>query len=406
MFSSLASASESLENSELFQQMKREKFKGPEAKRMKDLRTEDGARPYKDCKTWADFYLKVQEQKRFFDAGLGFDSWDPNQSRAWRNSAPSWMLRPRAEKLLMRKEEVAELELDLMGKGAIFSDLPLLGKWPFGGLKDFAFGIFARGACLEQTLGKKWGRRDPDAVLASQSFYDDVVKVRHACELTLMVHVSREMELAEVTRKYGQALKSLAQRTAPSADLAPVDAFVELFNPQRIDGGVSWLTADKKVKEGTKLLLTAMPDGRLVGEVVSPGRIADQRVTVLGAASDPLVSQAVFQLFLGERALDPIAKKLVGKGCVFVANGHQFPKSMADAPEDAHTWFGDYKAPEVVEVDATPDAFALAEGGKGEDKPRLFLSSAKVFEGAGKKPKAKAPSAEQGEGMAGAQPAI
>lgn len=120
--------------------------------------------------------------------------------REWREVSPSWMLRPRAEKLLMRTKEVEKLELDLMGKGAVFTGLPIIGTWPFGGLKDYAYGIFARGDLVTSALGPKWAKRDPDAVVASQAFYDDIVTIRHACEMTLMVHVSREMELAELAK--------------------------------------------------------------------------------------------------------------------------------------------------------------------------------------------------------------
>lgn len=75
LFASLPDKPEELEDSPLFQLMKQEKFRGSEAKKIKDLTNSDGSKPYKDCKTWADFYLRVKEQKKLFDAGLGFDSY-------------------------------------------------------------------------------------------------------------------------------------------------------------------------------------------------------------------------------------------------------------------------------------------------------------------------------------------
>lgn len=71
---SLPSDEEELLQSDLFRRMQSEKFRGPEAKKLKDLKNDDGSKPYKECKTWADFYLKVQEQRKFFERGGGFDT--------------------------------------------------------------------------------------------------------------------------------------------------------------------------------------------------------------------------------------------------------------------------------------------------------------------------------------------
>jgi len=75
------------------------------------------------------------------------------------------------------------------------------------------------------------------------------------------------------------------------------------------------------IKKGTHFVFTATPEGGLLAEAITPGQLKDRKTRVIGSSDNPLLTKAMFSLFLGPQSLDPNGKRHVGNGVLFCANG-------------------------------------------------------------------------------------
>ena len=76
--------------------------------------------------------------------------------------------------------------------------------------------------------------------------------------------------------------------------------------------------------EGTHFILAADPKGSLLAEAITPGPLAQRKTSFIGTAQNPFVTAAVFDVFLGPNAVDPVGRRQTGRGMLWAANGLSF----------------------------------------------------------------------------------
>lgn len=121
----------------------------------------------------------------------------------------------------------------------------------------------------------------------------------------------------------------------------------------------------KKILKDTTFYFSSNPTGGVAIEAQTPGTLREQRALLLGEFQSPPLTYAVFDLFMGRNAIDPVAKINIGAGALYFANGFKLeadPKS----PRAAHQWlpFDELKGGRSVEVAADPKLFKLPRFGR------------------------------------------
>lgn len=270
---------------------------------------------------------KVAKQRKLFEAGAFEET--ARQVPRWQlqESIPGQEIRQGAYKMQLRKWEEAELELDRFGQGTVYSaKQPLISLR--GKRRDFAWGIMARSNQAEDLLGGTWAGQDPQAAVEGKELYRDIMRNCHNMELMLVALTSRPLPLAPMRQELAARLERSMQQVLPEGELQPNDKadlkeFISMFDDKRV-AAAAWMDKDGCIKEGTHFIFDTTNDAKLMVEAITPGRIREKRTSRICVNKSPLVTAAVFNMFLGEEAIDEEGKKDVGHGFVFVANGFRF----------------------------------------------------------------------------------
>mmetsp|Transcript_15925 Transcript_15925/g.44486 ORF Transcript_15925/g.44486 Transcript_15925/m.44486 type:complete len:497 (+) Transcript_15925:156-1646(+) len=234
-------------------------------------------------------------------------------------------LRPGAEKMQLRPWEEEELELELMGNGNIFSPVPVFGKL-FGGRREFAYGVYARSKLVPEIL-EEWRNRDQTEVITDPGFYRDMIVSAPALQLTVMLIPSRDLPVAEAVDKLRPRMEAALSQLEPTDnDNRALDRFLNMFHQPHLKIA-PFLKPGPVLQQGSRLIFTCGKNGQIVTEGINAGKIKDMMMTPVHWSPNNKVTYSFFDSFIGDNALDPVAKQSVGKGMSYIANGFSFQLS-------------------------------------------------------------------------------
>ena len=80
----------------------------------------------------------------------------------------------------------------------------------------------------------------------------------------------------------------------------------------------------RAIVKGTHIVVTALPNGALSAEAITPGPISARKTSFIGTSTSPLLTAAVFDAFVGPEAADPVGRRQTGRGFLWAANGLPF----------------------------------------------------------------------------------
>lgn len=273
---------------------------------------------------------QVRKQKEEFEHGL-YDE-DVRSIPRWqaRELVPSSELRPGSHKQVLRPEDEEALELQRLGHGNCFTHRTKIFGVELPWERNFAFGIYARPNRVHEVMGPTWAGRDPEEVLASPAFYHDILERCHQVELTLTLLASRPLKLAAVRPAVEGALRRGMERLSGSTPLperqdAALRDFVRQLDEKRLQP--SGFVKDGAIAEGTHIILATDRRGGLTAEAITPGTIGERRTAFIGRSKSPLLTAAVFDVFLGPNATDEVGRRQTGRGFLWAANGLPFRPS-------------------------------------------------------------------------------
>ncbi|PRW61320.1 fatty-acid-binding 1 [Chlorella sorokiniana] len=274
------------------------------------------------------FARRVAEKKKLFESGAMEETVRMMPRWQLQQGIPARELRQGAYKQQLRDHEEAELELDRFGQGVVTSRTTGLGSLLGSRRRDFAWGIYARTDDAERVMREAWAGRDQRQAVASEDLYLDIVRYCHQMELTLIALTSRPLPLAATRQQLAGNLEASMQRLSGEAELAPqakadLQQFVSMFDDKRV-AQAGWMDGAGNVREGTHFLFSATPEGHLVAEAITPGRLKERKTSRICVNQSPLVTASVFDVFLGPQPLDERGKQDVGHGMVWAANGFRF----------------------------------------------------------------------------------
>jgi hypothetical protein len=133
--------------------------------------------------------------------------------------------------------------------------------------------------------------------------------------------------------------------------------FPILFTEERLSRA-SWVEKGR-IKKGTHLILSAAHKGGLNAEAITPGPIGSRKTSFIGTVRSHLVARALFDVFLGDEAVDEGAKPRMGNSLLYFANGFRIegktPKTQLPASWDDPSKI---ETPKGEEVWAHPSVFS------------------------------------------------
>lgn len=191
-----------------------------------------------------------------------------------------------------------------------------------------------------------------------------------------MVYPVRPLRLSKLQPAIREKLQSGAERLAGGPlqpeDKADLEDFVRLFDEPRLAPS-SWV--DKgKVKEGTHIIVAAVPNGTLTVEAITPGTLQQRKTSYVGLIKNSLVAKAAFEAFLGPEPIDSYGKLAVGHGALWCANGFRLTGEQEGVYDMVLDSQGKptFALPETREqVAASTELFRL----DFDEKPRMLLTS-------------------------------
>ncbi|EFJ45938.1 hypothetical protein VOLCADRAFT_105735 [Volvox carteri f. nagariensis] len=118
---------------------------------------------------------------------------------------------------VLAPEEANELELDWghIGRGALWRRRPTRWLRGMDGVKDWDVEVYAHEPMANQVLGRKYGGRDPYAVVQEPSYAHDVVRCGPLLGMTFVLTAARDLPLQEVASAWRDLLSSYLQRQSP-----------------------------------------------------------------------------------------------------------------------------------------------------------------------------------------------
>ncbi|GFR51690.1 hypothetical protein Agub_g14133, partial [Astrephomene gubernaculifera] len=114
-----------------------------------------------------------------------------------------------------REAEEAELDWAHVGSGSVWRRRPTRWLGGLDGVRDWHLELYVHEGMTNQVLGRKYGSRDPYAVLRDPRYAADVVRVGPLVGLTLVLTAARELPLREAASTWRDLLSSYLQRQAP-----------------------------------------------------------------------------------------------------------------------------------------------------------------------------------------------
>jgi hypothetical protein len=171
-------------------------------------------------------------------------------------------------------------------------------------------------------------------------------------------------------------LYSATEKALGTRERNCLDEVIKWFDEDRFSDE-EFLTQDKKVKQGTKVIFSTTDTGGLSAEVISPGPWSLATCYTLGCIDNSDVSEAMFRIFLGRTPLSEECKLQVGENALYLATGGKLPRSRLEnsiAFRHMNDWkrpgAPDYPEPEGLHIELTPDMFYLnGESPSNIDQP-------------------------------------
>ncbi|DBA76614.1 TPA: hypothetical protein ACH3X2_008662 [Trebouxia sp. C0005] len=255
---------------------------------------------------------------------------------------PGWMLRPGAPKMQLRPEEEEQLPLDLLGRGTLWSKRPLLG-YAFGGLRDVGFGVYARVDRIRGSLQERWAGQDPEKVLLSEGFYQDIITHGSGTELTLMAVPSRNIPLPTLRKHVEKRMmENLQLVTKGQDDTNDVELLKSMCGT--LDGkhlAKTGFVKGDNILSGTNFIFSTNKKGHFSAEAMTPEKeLKDKRMVPLWTCKNPKLTYAFFAMVLGPNPVCNNAKYNIGQGALYVTNGFKFgpnpenPAQVLTGPDD------------------------------------------------------------------------
>jgi len=239
-------------------------------------------------------------------------------------------LRGNEWKMMLRPEDQDELPLEMLGKGNVWSPMPLVGMM-LGGKRDWTFGIYGDTDHIRTAFSQKYKNIRPDKVLEKQELYDDIISVASDIELTLMVIPMRRINFDKLVGKMWKRMaRTLAQEEKEKG--------TSMYDLDTITRRVS--ASHRKARDTTLLdrKLRSIPDTQYIFTIVDFGikvhaisadPIKSRKAWGITLGGRPEYGQALMKQFLGPDPIDPLAKRLVGQAVLFVANNFELHRSNA-----------------------------------------------------------------------------
>ena len=275
------------------------------------------------------------------------------------------------EKQIVSEMEEAQLELQRMGGGEV--------RVGSGKRANVAYGVYCRPKNVEMVLGRRYKGLDPSKVVdgSEGNFTHDVLRKCHALDMHAMLVTMEDVSLKACQGVLRDELGERAKRLGGGKHEGSIESFVGLFDESRLAKEDSFV--DQKsgsIKKGTHIILSSTPKAHLVVEAVSPGPIARRTTTLLGMQKDPIVTAAVFECFVGQRAIDTQGGLRCLDGLVWCANGlptdtRTNPTSLVcEVDEEGRELFSPFRQVENVSL-LMPGAFKVEQDRK--QRPRNYL---------------------------------
>ncbi|KAG2489990.1 hypothetical protein HYH03_011619 [Edaphochlamys debaryana] len=136
-----------------------------------------------------------------------------------------------------REAQALEADWGHVAHGSIWRRRPT--RWLLGwdGVKDWDVDVYAHEAMANQVLGRKYGGRDPSAVIADPDYARDVLRCGPLLGVTFVLTAARDMQLKDVASSWQNLLSSYLQRQAPLSlpkrlrptEVDPTDLNAELW---------------------------------------------------------------------------------------------------------------------------------------------------------------------------------
>lgn len=310
------------------QEEKEEFLKKKEEETIRKLREEEEERKKKE----EEWQSTMEELQLYLTGALNQEL--TSKSMAERKEMhPSYLNRPNAIKMQLPHDEERKLELDKLGWG-------MQGSKIFGkilpGTQEYAWAIYGNCNNAQAVLQNKWAGRDPQEVLSDSTYYQDIVKHAPLMELTLMVKTARDLSLPKFRREYGERLyRKLESYGASVAEGHALAEWLGLFHEERLKGLP--FMKENKVAKGTHLIFSVNLKGELLAEVQDPREMRQRQQFRLGVSENKQISRAVFDMFLGEDAIQKEGKQSVGNGLLYALNGftwYENPSNPRQQPAD------------------------------------------------------------------------
>ncbi|GIL52235.1 hypothetical protein Vafri_8159 [Volvox africanus] len=170
-----------------------------------------------------DLYQYVEnnpELKEMYDKRRDFPTANPDDPVGRPIPAPpvSGLERSAGQpEAVMAPEEADELELDWghVGQGAIWCRRPTRWLRGMDGVKDWDVEVYAHEPMANQVLGRKYGGRDPYAVVQEPSYARDVLRCGPLLGMTFVLTAARDLPLDDLASYWRDTLYSYLQRQAP-----------------------------------------------------------------------------------------------------------------------------------------------------------------------------------------------
>jgi hypothetical protein len=126
--------------------------------------------------------------------------------------------------------------------------------------------------------------------------------------------------------------------------------------------------------KGTHIILSATAKGGLTAEAITPGAIGERKTSFIATCHNPLLTAAVFDIFLGPKSVDPIGRRACGSGVLWAANGLSFfPQQCGGAQVGLCDTDGRMQLPQDTVQENLPCTTSIFELGKANQTAPLML---------------------------------
>lgn len=234
-----------------------------------------------------------------------------------------WELRPGAPKMMLDPETEAQLPWGLVANANYWSRLPTQYLKGLDGVRDFAYALYTHEDLAEEYLKNVYGGLAEEEVLFDPRYPEDLVRTGPYMGWTLMFTSSRDLDIKKLRNDWGQKLALYLQRREHTPEsIQTLGQLYNIFKPERLVSQTQLLDiTGEKLREGSTILMTTGPEGRIMVQAISPGNLKQKENYLLGTVVDEPLCQALLDMFTGPAAIDQDFALRVGHKMLFYING-------------------------------------------------------------------------------------